>query len=399
HVDLERNGRADLFEHVDLSRTVGWFTAVQPVTIDRFREQPVAALLKAVGAAVREAPYDGLGMGVLRYLSPDPAVRASLAALPHAEVLVNYLGRMDGAPADGGLFAVTDEPTGRTVSPAVARSHVIELNAGLWGGCLRAELSFPDSAEHRATIDRWLDGIVTVLDEFAALALAADAEAPQAAQLAGEHLPAALPLTPLQQGILFHSLRDPSPYFDQLCITLDGALDVAAFRAAWHRALARHEILRTSFHWHDTSTPLQRVHADAVLPWQLEDWRGIAPDAHPAALHALMQRDRDAGFDLAQASLMRMHLIRTGDARHTLVWSAHHLLLDGWSVSILMGEIFALYREARGDLSSRLPDAPPFTAYVRWHEAQRREHGDAGVAFWRRTLQGIDAPTSLAFLR
>ncbi|MCW2246954.1 amino acid adenylation domain-containing protein/non-ribosomal peptide synthase protein (TIGR01720 family) [Azospirillum fermentarium] len=368
-VDVERHGRADLFEGIDLSRTVGWFTTVQPLRLDHPGAPDPRAEVAASAAALRAAPREGMGYGLLRHLSPDAGIRAAMAALPDAELLVNYLGVMDG-PADGGTFVPVDEPPGPLLSPRARRSHAVELNAGVWRGCLRLDITFPPCAE----------ATVTALAEATRTALVELAEA------AGRMGPEPLPLTPLQQGVLAHSLRDPDTYFDQLRLRLDGPLDAGRLRAAWDALVERHESLRAAFRWQDGGQPVQVFAPRTALPWREEDWRSLSPAAQDARMERLLAEDRAAGFTLDRPPLMRMHLVRTSDTTHDLLWSSHHLLMDGWSVSVLAGELFALYR------GTPLPPAPRFGDYVRHQASLDRAASDA---FWREELAGIEAATPI----
>ncbi|WP_232310865.1 non-ribosomal peptide synthetase [Herbaspirillum autotrophicum] len=405
-IDLERNGRVDLFEDLDLSDVVGWFTAVQPVLLQWPEgECDPAGIVMQVCERVRESPCQGLAMGVMRYLSTDAGQRAALQSLPAAKILLNYLGRLDietresieTVHSDGGNgFCALDEDSGQAQSESFARSHVIEINAGIRAGCLSGAVSFPAGAAERERIGAWLREVMAALRDIAA---AAERRACSRQDSVEEELP----LTPLQQGIVFHSLRDPDIYCNQLCLTLDGELDPGAMRRAWEQALQRHSMLRTSFHWRDLPAMRQRVHAGLALPWSAADWRGLEDTARAAALDELMRADVARGFTLEQAPLLRLQLLQVGDTRHELVWSSHHLLLDGWSVSVLLADIFALYRQALGDSRIRLKAAPRFSDYVHWQERRRGHNGSDGgarnddIAFWQRALQGIEEPTSLAF--
>ena len=396
-IDLERNGRVDLFEDVDLSGTIGWFTAVQPVLLQWPQAGPdPAGIVAHVCERVRESPYQGLAMGVMRYLSADPAQRAALQGLPGAGILLNYLGRLDIGAAGGNGFAAVDEDSGPGQSPAFARSHVIEINAGVRAGCLDGAVSFPAGDARRERISAWLREVNLALHEIAAAAQQR-AAALQDSQDQQDHIEEELPLTPLQQGIVFHSLRDPDIYCNQLRLTLDGVLDAEALRRAWEQAQQRHSMLRTSFHWRDMPAMRQRVHAQVELHWTVLDWRGLDEAARAVALDTLMQAEVARGFELGQAPLQRLQLVRVREQRHELVWSSHHLLLDGWSVSLLLADIFALYRQALGDASVRLKVAPRFSDYVRWNERRGAGERNDDVAFWRRSLLGITEPTSLAF--
>src|SRR5215831_8297976 len=141
-----------------------------------------------------------------------------------------------------------------------------------------------------------------------------------------EDVEAIYPLSPLQQGLLFHHLyeRRAGEYFEQFSCTLAGPLDPAAFAGAWARVMARHGVLRTAFVWDGLERPMQVVHHGLGLPLAVLDWRDAPAASRPARLAALLEQDRERGFDLLVAPLMRILLIRLEDELHELVWSHHH---------------------------------------------------------------------------
>lgn len=202
------------------------------------------------------------------------------------------------------------------------------------------------------------------------------------------------PLSPMQQGMLFHTLYAPQSgvYFEQMTCELEGELDRDAFRGAWQRVMDRHGVLRTAFDWQNMDEPVQVVLRGLSLPLDEEDWRGIPEEEQTRRLDAFLTADRERGFDLATAPLLRLALFRVADRRHRLVWSHHHLLLDGWSMPLLFGEFFALYAAARQGRTLDLGEPRPFADYVAWLAAQ--ELG-AAETFWRRELAGFSAATPL----
>src|SRR6185436_11101714 len=153
------------------------------------------------------------------------------------------------------------------------------------------------------------------------------------------------PLSPMQAGMLFHSLRAPESgvYFRQWRCTLNTALDVPALQQAWQHAVRRHPILRTAFHWEQRATPVQAVYQDRTLPWDEHDWRRDSLEVQAQRLTLLLRADRERGFDLGVAPLMRMTLIRIADERYHFIWSHHQILLDGWSIPLVLKEVFAGY--------------------------------------------------------
>lgn len=204
-------------------------------------------------------------------------------------------------------------------------------------------------------------------------------------------------LSPIQQGILFHSLyeSESGAYFVQLSYGLRGMVNIAAFERAWQRVVAHHPPLRTSFHWQGIDKPLQVVHKKAQLSLEQLDWRGINPEEQQEKFQAFLPSDRQRGFNLSDESLLRLTLIRLGERHYHFVWSSHHIILDGWSGALVFKD-FALLYEAfcRGE-EIPLQSGDRFADYIAWLQQQDLSQAEA---FWRQTLQGVTAPTPLTNL-
>ena len=204
-------------------------------------------------------------------------------------------------------------------------------------------------------------------------------------------------LSPVQQGILFHSLYDSASeaYFVQLSYGLRGILNIAAFERAWERTLAHHSPLRTSFHWQELDKTLQVVHKKVQLPLQQLDWRGINPEEQQEKFQAFLLSDRQQGFKLSDESLLRLTLIRLGDRHYHFVWSSHHIILDGWSGALVFKDFVLLYEAfCRGE-EIPLQSGDRFADYIAWLQQQDLSQAEA---FWRQTLKGVTAPTPLTNL-
>jgi amino acid adenylation domain-containing protein len=209
-----------------------------------------------------------------------------------------------------------------------------------------------------------------------------------------KHIEAIYPLSPVQQGLLFHTLyaAESGVYVEQFCCTLDGDLDVSAFQRAWRRMIERHAVLRTLFVWERRAEPLQVVRAatHVELPWEVDDWREQTQSEQAARLDAFLQADRERSFDLSKAPLLRLALIQTGAARYAFVATHHHLLLDGWSQALLLTEVFACYRAFQRGQEPVLAPERPYREYIAWLQQQELS---AAEAFWRQALAGFVAPT------
>ncbi|MCC5615367.1 amino acid adenylation domain-containing protein [Nostoc sp. CHAB 5836] len=202
------------------------------------------------------------------------------------------------------------------------------------------------------------------------------------------------PLSPMQQGMLFHSIYAPDSgvYCTQTLITICGAINVVAFKRAWEKVVERHSVLRTLFLWEKRQQPLQVVRKQVDLPWYDLDWRNLSLKEQQERLDSLLQTERQKGFQLNQAPLMRCHLIQLSDETYKFLWNRHHITLDGWSLPIIYQEVLTFYTANNQGQSCYLPPPRPYQDYIVWLQQQ-----DLSVAeiFWRRTLEGFTAPTPL----
>ncbi|MBV9788063.1 MAG: amino acid adenylation domain-containing protein, partial [Chloroflexi bacterium] len=392
-LDLEGHGRDERFADVDLTRTVGWFTALYPVLLDLRAHVEPGAALKAVKEQLRAVPSQGLGYGLLRYLAPDERAQVLRAGQP-AEVGFNYLGQLTQGAGTAGLFRRLDTEAGADVSARTARPHRLAVTALVVDGVLTVRWSASAAQYAAPTIAALAEQYLGALRELIAHCLrpAAGGWTPSDVPLARldqatvDRIVAGTPdvadmyaLTALQQGMLFHSLADAGSgvYVEQLVSTLRGPLDVAAFQAAWDQVVARHAVLRTSFVWAGLAEPLQVVHIEAIVPWQIEDWRTCSIDEQNLRLAAFVEADRRQGIDPAQAPLMRLALFQVADDIHRFVWTQHHLLLDGWSLPLVLTEVFTSY-EARVSGRAIQHTAPrPYRDYIAWLQKQDLAQAEA----------------------
>ncbi|MFI8939578.1 amino acid adenylation domain-containing protein [Streptomyces syringium] len=374
-VDLEGHGREEFAANLDLSRTIGWFTTLYPVVLDPgcswadARTDPAAldGAMAMVRSCVRDAARAGLTYGLLRYLNPQTG--PALAARPSPQFAFNYLGRFDVGGA--GDWAVPADPSvlGPATGGKLAMGHSVELDALITdhpdGPRLVAHWSWPGEllTEERVSglARRWFE----VLEALARRGRA---------RATGE-----LPLPPLAQGLLFHSLYDhdgADPYLVQFVFELGGALDPTMLRDALHRLLLRHPQLSAGVRHGPSGRPVQVVAPDFTVEWQ-------EIPAHED-LERFLDADRRRRFDLADPPLVRAALLRRADARYTFVLTTHHLLLDGWSMPILIKELFSLYA------GQALPPATPYRDFLDWLSTRDSR---ADEAAWRALLSSVDAPT------
>ncbi|PZG88614.1 non-ribosomal peptide synthetase, partial [Streptomyces sp. NTH33] len=407
-VALEGHGRED--DTLDLSRTVGWFTTQYPVTLTPAGPSDApdwGTTLKTVKERLRAVPRHGLGYEALARLgSPDPAARA-LRDLPLPQVCFNYHGQWEAG--DGRDFAPAGETPGRDIAADEPPAHLLDVSVVVAGGELEITWHYSDQVHDEDTVRTLADGMTRALAAIAGHCARPDAggRTPSDFPLArldqdrldrlvgdGRDVEDVLPLTPLQEGMLFHRLvgGDDDVYVDQAALLLDGVADPHAFAAAWQRVTERTPALRTCVVWEDVPVPLQVVRRDVRVPVTHLDWRDLDETERAERLARLRADDLARGIDLAAAPLMRLTLVRLPDARLHLLWTSHHLILDGWSLAQVLTEVCEEYAALTAGAESRPPVRRPFGDYVR-----RLAEQDPGAAraHWQDVLAGFTTPTPL----
>ncbi|MBO0880911.1 MAG: amino acid adenylation domain-containing protein, partial [Mycobacterium sp.] len=407
-IDVEGHGRhEELGADIDLTRTVGWFTTKYPVALSIGRLSDlswaqVTAGEATLGMAVKDAKEqlralpNPLTYGLLRYLNPEADLVESDPPFGF-----NYLGRLDGvAELSGDLWRISQDGlsvTATTTAIPMPLAHTLELNAATidtdTGPHLHATWTWAPSALEHTQVSRlsqlWLDALTGICAHVrhGGGGLTPSDIAP--ARLSQKHIDEieqdyrvadVLPLTPMQQGLLFHANTaqgNDDVYAVQLDITLSGALDPQRLRDAVYTVVNRHPHLVARF-CPQFDEPVQIIPANPAPAW-----RYLELDTDEE-VRQVCAAERAAVCDLANPPAFRVALIRTAADRHRFVLTNHHIVLDGWSLPILLGEIFAGYH------GQRLPAAAPYRKFVAWLVDRDL---DAAHAAWREVLAGFDTPT------
>ena len=203
-------------------------------------------------------------------------------------------------------------------------------------------------------------------------------------------------LSPMQQGMLFHTLYAPGSgiYFEQSVFTIEGDFNRLAFRRAWQQVVNRHSILRTGFMWEGLEKPLQIVYRNVNIEIEEEDWRELDAERQHDKLENFIRDDQVRGFDLSRPPLLRLTLFRTADRAYKFVWSRHHLVLDRWSRSLVLKDFFTFYDGLSKGVEPEVEETRPYVDYIAWLLKQDQS---AAEFFWRRSLEGFEKPTEIRF--
>ncbi|MFT4088143.1 MAG: amino acid adenylation domain-containing protein, partial [Gordonia sp. (in: high G+C Gram-positive bacteria)] len=396
----------------DLSRTVGWFTSIAPTRLD-----PADDVVHAVKAAKEERlarPARGLGFSFLRYGAGAP-----LADRPLPSIAFNYLGGRGGtaqeAPADSA--PMTPLPAGprlpATVTGAVDTMSALTINAGVD--------SSPDgsviTAEFRYALESLDDDVVADLGvrwnaELAELVRVTDAGSPglspsqvpgaQVSQDDLDDLAAAYPgsdvwgLSPLQRGLYFQAMMAesagvPDVYVVQAALRMRGIPDLDRLQGAAQHLVAVHPALRSAFVTTPGGSLVAAVPAEVQVPWTVVDLGAVTEDESAEYLRDLKKREALNRFDLTAAPLMRFTVVLHGESADVLV-TAHHLVVDGWSLPLVLADLLALYT-AGVTYTQREAGAADFKDYLFALDA--RDRGE-GLEIWRQVLAPASGPTLVA---
>ena len=417
-IRLEGHGREEeVLPGADISRTVGWFTTMFPVAMDlsgidiadALAGGPAAAAaIKAVKEQLAAVPDKGIGYGLLRYLNPETS--GQLPAAVPGQVGFNYLGRStvaeipEGVPGWTPASDLTIAGDFDADQPAAA---VIDINSVIADGVLTAGFAFPTTLLAAADVQEFaqlwieaLEGLVRHAETGRGGHTPSDFPLVNVGQLDVEvwerQYPALTdiwPTSPLQLGLVFHAMYSAEAedvYTIQASVELGGEVDIPRLRGAAEAMLRRYPNLRAGFVVDRLGTPMQVVVENVELDWTEVDISHLTDGEVAAEISNVREADRIRNFDLEKPPLMRFSVIKTTKTNYHLVLTSHHLLLDGWSMPLLMRDLLVLYA-TRGD-TSVLPSVHSYKNYLSWLTKRDRP---ATLQVWSEALAGAE-PTLVA---
>ncbi|HET9117503.1 MAG TPA: amino acid adenylation domain-containing protein, partial [Pseudonocardiaceae bacterium] len=358
-------------------------------------------------------PHRGLSYGALRYLRTDSPLPDD--ATP--QISLNYHGQWEAiAQRDkaqsGELYRGMAAPLAPDQAPDLVRPQLLDVIGVVADGELQLSWTYSENVHDEAIITQLATQMLQALREI--VAHCADPQAggctpsdfplAQVSQAQLDHLVGAgrdvedlYPLTPLQAGMVFHSLLDTgaAAYVGQIRLRLSGISDPHALGAAWQRTLERTPLLRSAIVWDGVDAPVQVVHRQATLPIAYHDWRRLPERERARELAQITVQER-AAVSLKVPPLLRLVIARLSDDEVLLVWTHHHVVLDGWSLAAVFGEVCAHYAAIMHDRDAELVARRPFRDYLRWLAEQDQDQAEQ---HWRAVLSGFDSRTPLPYDR
>ena len=405
-VSMEGHGREPINEDIDTSRTVGYFTSVYPVLLDVSHENNLARQIKEIKETLRKIPNRGIGYGILRYLTSKTHTKEIDFKLK-PQLKFNYLGQFD-ADIRQVSFTMAKESSGNLQHKKEKRNHELEISGYIGDNRLVMSIAYSQKQFKKGTIQGLMTHFQTELQrviqfcstrkrkeltpsDFTYTGLSIEAVDGLCSRFPGQ-VQDLYPLTPMQEGMLFHALYDTSSaaYFEQTSYHLQGEFDIGLMEKSLNELFKRHDILRTVFLHEDIDHPVQVVLKDRRVDFYHEDLREI-PQRQPADKEAYIaefkQKDRKRYFDLSKDVLMRTAVLRRDRSEYEVIWSFHHVLMDGWCVGILNAEFFEIYNSFLANRPHRLPAVTPYRTYIQWLEKQDRQRSKE---YWHQYLAAYE---------
>ncbi|UCH95077.1 MAG: amino acid adenylation domain-containing protein, partial [Candidatus Aminicenantes bacterium] len=424
-VNMEGHGREPVIHEVDISRTVGWFTAIFPVIVDMRRWQDVSYALKWVKETRRRIPDKGFGYGVLKYITPGNLKGGVLFELEPG-ITFNYMGQFQQADRassveknDGRSFGRSWVSTGSGVGPGFETTSNIEINGIMVDDRLQFSFDFNShryrSESIQSLADCYKERLLTLirhcvsrqnreltpsdlgynkinLEDFSTIVLHVKNN-----MGTDKKIQCLYPLSPMQSGMLYHAYANRSSpvYFEQSAFVIKGEMDYRVLKHSFNRLVEQYDIFRTNFLFEGLPEPLQVVLEQREADFFYEDISHLQDQeegVQAAYLEEFKRKDRDRGFDLSADRLIRWALLRTDRDTCHLVWSFHHILMDGWCLGIVFKELIRLYRLLKENRPVQPEPVFSYGDYIKWLARQDREEG---LKYWESYLESFEKPTSI----
>ncbi|WP_212004915.1 non-ribosomal peptide synthase/polyketide synthase [Chitinophaga sp. HK235] len=414
-IGLEGHGREDIAAGIDTSRTVGWFTNLFPVLLEVETGSPAGHTLKSIKEQLRKITDKGIGFGVLKYLHKVPALQGN----DPWDIVFNYLGQSDNLKDEAGFFSGASESSGEDIAAGYPLHEKLSITGLVKEGKLFLDWSYSRkhinensiaqlAASYASHLERLIVhcaslpepvftpadyglGAVISNEELDNFLDASWNGAPRRGQISGLYR-----LSGLQEGMLFHRLyaEEGGTYTEQMVVELED-LQVEAFVKSWDLLLQKHTILRTAFYYDQFSIPVQCVYNKVTLPVEILDYSHHTKEEQNSLFKKFEAADLRRGFDFNEAPLMRLTLVRLKDNHFRMLWTSHHILLDGWSLPILVEGLLSGYEAVV--TGSPLPPAKEdrFEDYIRYLDRLGDEQPEQ---YWKQYLNGLEEATLLPFI-
>ncbi|UZO79165.1 amino acid adenylation domain-containing protein [Aquimarina sp. ERC-38] len=413
-IGFEGHGREELFDDIDISHTVGWFTTLFPISLTKSPEGLLSTII-GVKESLRGIPNKGIGYGVLRYLNENSITREELSENVE-EVIFNYLGQFE-SDTHNNIFSFAREPKGNDISLANQNLSKIIVNGSIINDTLQFIWSYDVNRYENDTIRLVAENFRQILCEIIQVCkktkiiiktpndygLSGSASIKELNNFIQGHedvrsIEDIYILSPLQEGILFHSLYENSAnaYVVQMSLDLIGTFILEHFEKAWKILIKAHSVLRTGF-FHDVfELAIQCLYYNVEVPIRILDFTNKDKEQQDKEVATILEKDAKEPFDLKKPPLLRLTLITLENNRTKMIFTNHHILFDGWSLPVILGEMLTIYTALN---KGNRPNVIPQDTYKDYIRYLNNKSAYDIANYWEEYLREIEEPSLLPFVK
>ena len=404
-VDMEGHGREEVVSGLDISRTIGWFTSIYPVLLSiEESNKDLGRVIKSVKESLRGVPNNGFDYLLYKYLDRSDESRDSLL---DSQISFNYLGQFDSDTGDK-VFEIARESVGEEHSSREGRVYEWDISGLVSGGQLHMSLVYSGARYSQDDMDAFMKCYADHLESLISYCMSYEGVSLTPSDLSYNGLGISdlealesrydiediYGLSPMQEGMLFHWLldKDSDHYFNQISYQLEGDLDVSLFEKSYGDLVSRYGILRTLFLYEDYEDHLQLVLRDMPVSFEYLDVRGeVLESERSLVVSHYLGLDRSRKFDLGSEGMMRVGVYQMGDDDYEIIWSFHHILMDGWCMSILVNDFNAFYQGYLSGQTIDLPPVVPYSSYINWLSTR-----EVSSDYWVSYLSGYSSLSTIS---
>ncbi|NOQ27975.1 MAG: amino acid adenylation domain-containing protein, partial [Bacteroidales bacterium] len=406
-ISLEGHGREEVIADIDISRTMGWFTSLYPVLLDMSNADNLSMQIKSIKESLHQIPEKGIGYGILKYLTPKEFL-TDLDLNYTTQIEFNYLGQFDADVKQMKTFSIADESYGETKSPNREFINDFSFEGRISGGELLITVKYKKKYYSEEFVSDFLDSyknsllnIINHCKDSSVKILTPsdftykDLSINEVDKLNEKYeIEDICKLTPMQEGMLFHAIHDSESlaYFIQMSYRLNSEVSLDIMQKSLNELFNRHEVLRTIIIHKDVEIPIQIVLKNRECEFNYEDIRHLKSEEKEEYISNYKNKDKKRGFILDHDVLMRVSLLQINDKEYELIWSNHHIVMDGWCISIINNDFFEIYNGLLNNRTLKLNSVTPYKEYVKWLDGIDK---NTSLKYWENYLSGYEEQASL----
>ena len=398
-IDLEGHGREGLGGGINVSRTIGWFTCIYPVVLEN-RGTELSETIKHIKETLRGIPHHGLDYLLQKYFGSMGLENQERSR----QICFNYLGQFD-SDTRGASYRIAAEGKGNEVSLAEEREYDWDISGMILGDRLEMKLVYSGAQYEDETVRSFMQSYKESLLEIIRYCSEYDRVELTPSDLTYKGLAVrqldelqrhyeiedVYPLSPMQEGMLFHALLDSDSgnYFGQTTCVLKGSLNMQAIEQSMNELMSRYDVLRTIFLHEGYERSLQVVLKERKINFTYQDLReACLSGSKEEAIELYQRKDRSMKFNLSKDVLMRLSVLQTAEEEYVMIWSHHHIVMDGWCIGIIVNEFRKIYWKITAGHEISLSPPTRYSQYIEWLEDRQKE---TSAKYWSQYLESYSS--------